>query len=362
MTEVAAESTAVSRTGSTTLVKTVTETYDYVFNGGRLSQVKKTTSTTTSSGTTNATDTLNFTYDANGTPMAVKYNNTNYYYVTNLQGDVTAILNASGTAVASYTYDAWGNILTTGGSMASTLGTLNPLRYRGYVYDTETGLYYLQSRYYNPVMGRFINIDLYITTGQGFLGNNTFLYCGNNAVNFSDPDGYRYVCNTFHGGGTKKRNIFEKILDSITTPTLQGGTFSVGVSAGSSWGGAGGGWSGCVSVDTAYNYALQETTSLSASTGGGASGGLAFTCTNAKDVQDLSGESNCRGVTLCGIAGISIDLISFVPASNPDTINWGICVTLLVGADFDGHRAVSNTESTRSWNPFKELKRLLQGG
>lgn len=189
MTEVAAESTAVSRTGSTTLVKTVTETYDYVYNGDRLSQVKKTTSTTTSSGTTSATDTLNFTYDANGTPMSVKYNGTMYYFVTNLQGDVTAILNTSGTAVASYTYDAWGNILTTGGSMASTLGTLNPLRYRGYVYDTETGLYYLQSRYYNPIRGRFINEDAFASTGQGLLGNNMFAYCNCNPVNNADMDG-----------------------------------------------------------------------------------------------------------------------------------------------------------------------------
>ena len=189
--EAAAESTAVSRTGSTTLVKTVTETYDYVYNGDRLSQVKKTTSTTTSSGTTNATDTLNFTYDANGTPMAVKHNNTNYYYVTNLQGDVTAILNTSGTAVASYTYDAWGNILTTGGSMASTLGTLNPLRYRGYVYDTETGLYYLRSRYYNPVMGRFINSDDPANLGadEGLNSFNLFAYCTNNPVNRFDENG-----------------------------------------------------------------------------------------------------------------------------------------------------------------------------
>ena len=185
MTEVAAESTAVSRTGSTTLVKTVTETYDYVYNGDRLSQVKKTTSTTTSSGTTNATDTLNFTYDANGTPMAVKYNNTNYYYVTNLQGDVTAILNTSGTAVASYTYDAWGNILTTTGSMASTLGTVNPLRYRDYVYDQETGFYYVSSRYYDPEIGRWINADttdILTATPMGLTDKNLFAYCDNNPV------------------------------------------------------------------------------------------------------------------------------------------------------------------------------------
>ena len=94
-----------------------------------------------------------------------------------------------GTVSAGYTYDAWGNPLSTTGSMATTLGTQNPLRYRGYVYDTETGLYYLQSRYYNPGWGRFINADGYASTGQGIIGNNMFAYCGNNPVKHLDPQG-----------------------------------------------------------------------------------------------------------------------------------------------------------------------------
>ena len=134
-------------------------------------------------------NTLYFAYDASGTPMSVTYNGTNYYYATNIQGDVTAILNTSGTAVVQYTYDAWGKILATTGSMASTLGAHNPLCYRGYVYDTETTLYYLQSRYYDPEMGRFINGDAYATTGQGVLGNNMFAYCRNNPVCYDDPTG-----------------------------------------------------------------------------------------------------------------------------------------------------------------------------
>ena len=75
------------------------------------------------------------------------------------------------------------------GSMATTLGTLNPLTYRGYVYDHETGLYYLQSRYYNPEWGRFINSDVFAATGQGLIGNNMFVYCGNNPVSRSDDGG-----------------------------------------------------------------------------------------------------------------------------------------------------------------------------
>ena len=119
---------------------------------------------------------LRIGYDTSG-PLFVKYNGTTYIYATNLQGDVIAILTTSGTPVVEYTYDAWGNILTTTGSMASTLGVHNPLRYRGYVYDTELGLYYLQSRYYDPEMGRFLNADALVATGQGLLGNNMFAYC-----------------------------------------------------------------------------------------------------------------------------------------------------------------------------------------
>lgn len=85
---------------------------------------------------------LHFTYDSTG-PLSVNCNGTEYFYVKNAQGDVTGLVNASGTRVVTYTYDAWGNLLTTTGSLAATLGAQNPLRYRGYVYDTETGLYYI---------------------------------------------------------------------------------------------------------------------------------------------------------------------------------------------------------------------------
>ena len=84
-------------------------------------------------------DTLTFIYGSNGHPMAVKYNYYYYYYVTNTFGDVLAILDDEGAEVVTYTYDAWGNILSTSGSMASTLGAQNPLRYRSYVYDQEQG-------------------------------------------------------------------------------------------------------------------------------------------------------------------------------------------------------------------------------
>jgi len=132
---------------------------------------------------------MDFFYDASGYPFAVKYNGDLCYYITNLQGDVMSIVDAQGEVVAEYEYDPYGNILTATGPLAD----VNPLRYRGYVFDTESGLYYLQSRYYDPEMGRFINADALVSTGQGILGNNMFAYCGNNAINCIDSCGHDAV-------------------------------------------------------------------------------------------------------------------------------------------------------------------------
>ena len=110
---------------------------------------------------TSGADELHFFYDAQNRPAVVVYNNVPYAYVKNLQGDVIAILDAAGNVVVSYVYDAWGAPIGKSGSMAETLGKVQPFRYRGYVYDEETGLYYLRSRYYNPEVSRFLNADNY---------------------------------------------------------------------------------------------------------------------------------------------------------------------------------------------------------
>ena len=130
--------------------------------------------------------TIDFVYDENNQPLAMKYNNTLYYYVLNAQGDVVRIVNSSRSTVASYTYDPWGKIISSSG----TLADINPLRYRGYYYDSETGFYYLQSRYYDPEIGRFINADSYASTdATGLLSTNMFAYCENNPVMRVDPTG-----------------------------------------------------------------------------------------------------------------------------------------------------------------------------
>ena len=128
---------------------------------------------------------LDFFYDYDGQPFAMwKYKNSSltdydtYHYVLNAQGDVVQINYQGGTVYATYTYDAWGRVLSATGDLAN----INPLRYRGYYYDTETGWYYLQSRYYDPIVKRFLNADVFASTGQGFLGYNMFAYCINNPV------------------------------------------------------------------------------------------------------------------------------------------------------------------------------------
>ena len=103
---------------------------------------------------------------------------------------MVSILNAAGTEVVHYTYDAWGAPLSTTGTMASSIGWFNPLRYRGYVYDRETDLYYLQSRYYDPQLGRFISADDPAFLGTGNLTSfNLFAYCNNNPCNKADSNG-----------------------------------------------------------------------------------------------------------------------------------------------------------------------------
>ena len=131
---------------------------------------------------------MDFIYDNTGKPYALKYDGTLYYYVLNLQGDVISIVTHWGESYGSYTYDAWGNVISQSGSIAS----INPIRYRGYYYDSETGLYYLGSRYYDPAVKRFINADgatLAVTNSGGLTDKNYFAYCDNNPTNRSDDGG-----------------------------------------------------------------------------------------------------------------------------------------------------------------------------
>ena len=117
--------------------------------------------------------------------------------------------------------------MSTTGTLAETLGVHNPLRYRGYVYDTETTLYYLQSRYYDPSIGRFINADAFASTGQGILGNNMFAYCNNNPVMFADESGYIFFPCAFQAGERSGRYPYIIDQDNESVGSKQFGLANV---------------------------------------------------------------------------------------------------------------------------------------
>lgn len=147
---------------------------------------------------TQGSNDLHFFYDAQNKPAMVRFNGTDYFYIYNLQGDVVAMIDANGTQVVEYHYDAWGAPVAKTGSMAATLGTVNPFRYRGYVYDEETGLYYLRSRYYNPVWKRCINSDSNLNSGYIVFSSNQFCYCLNNPIAGVDINGYNVSFGYYH--------------------------------------------------------------------------------------------------------------------------------------------------------------------
>ncbi len=142
-----------------------------------------------------------FMYDESGSPVGfrrqVGTTSTPYYYVKNIQGDIVAIARGGdGAILARYAYDAWGNILSITDNAGhdisnkpNEIANINPLRYRGYYYDSETGLYYLKSRFYDPATGRFVNADGCNSTGQGLLSSNMYIYCYNNPIIYKDSNG-----------------------------------------------------------------------------------------------------------------------------------------------------------------------------
>lgn len=166
---------------------------------------------------------LDIVYDESGQPFSIRYKSSPtatgalYYYVLNAQGDVVGLLNSSGELVVEYKYDPWGKLLETIIGVDETdskyaaynnMGLRNPLRYRGYIYDRETGFYYLQSRYYDPAICRFINADAYITTNTlGLLNTNMYTYCEDNPIsNFDFSGNYSFLCRELDREKTAKNN------------------------------------------------------------------------------------------------------------------------------------------------------------
>ena len=172
--------------------------------------------------------TLRYLFDENNSPVGfgIQYSGgttwTNYYFAKNLQGDVIALYlwngTSTGTLVATYKYDLWGKPIgiynasgATISQTAANVAAYNPFRYRGYRYDADTGFYYLQSRYYDPAICRFINADRYTDTGEKLVGYNMFVYCNNNSIVYTDFSGERAMGPSFYlvnDGGTPRINPF----------------------------------------------------------------------------------------------------------------------------------------------------------
>ena len=153
-------------------------TTEYYWNGSQLL------------GQKTGNSSLYFLYDERGLLVGFNDGTKTYLYTRNLQGDIIAITDtATETVVATYTYDSWGNILTATGTMAE----VNPFRYRGYYYDSETGLYYLQSRYYDVEVGRFLNADGVLGANGDMHTYNLYAYCGNNPIMRLDSSGYFFA-------------------------------------------------------------------------------------------------------------------------------------------------------------------------
>ena len=324
-------------------------THHYVYSGGKLVEE------------TFGNIEMQFIYDAQGYPMMVCLTRGSeqplyYHYVVNLQGDVIRILKPNGAVCVTYQYDAWGNITRTGGPDTG-LAQWNPLRYRGYIYDTETGLYYLQSRYYNPKVGRFINADGVISGIGGKLnGNNAFAYCFNNPVNMADTSG-----NWPKWMKTAAKWVIEKAVEPTVSFVKEklsqvDITYSNGLNLSSS-NGIAFNVQGGLSVDTKGNVALQGSVGAGFATGSaGASLTSYQSVSNAPEIDNLN-NFGCQvggsGGFLAGPVPVSVGGdISFIPDPKKNTTYLGYTENKGIGTPGgEFHVELSNT-GTWGWTKF----------
>ena len=271
---------------------------------------------------------MDFVYDATGRPLALyyrvklpnsnEYSGDSYYYETNQQGDVTGLYkitydaatnSLSATRVASYEYDAWGNVTYSTGEMAD----INPLRYRGYYQDWESGYYYLQSRYYDPVIGRFVNADLpeYAALSVSSLAStNLFAYCNNNPTNHKDVNG-EWTVGLF---GTGNATV------------ILGVSISIGVVIDDKGG---------MEIQWSYSEPWQEDARTVGAFSVGA--GFALQITDADSVSDLHGSATAYGASGGAGPSVGVDVISFSKPNDPNGKINGIQISGGGGAGFDVH-------------------------
>ena len=265
-------------------------------------------------------DRLDFLYDDTESLLGFLYDGESYYYVKNLQGDIIGILDSNGSQVVEYAYDAWGKAELVSGTMSSTLGHLNPFRYRGYYYDEESGLYYLNSRYYDPETCRVINADGLIYAKEA-LPTNLYKYCDNNPINNIDLDGY----------WTFGFNANINALFGI------GISYSIGVY----WDGYG-------------NLVVQTSNSDFTDDSGGfglfsIGAGIATQATVVDTVYDLEGTGLSIGGSIGAPAYLGVDVLFLGDnaniGSNPNAYPQGLECNVGIGAGIDGHAFRTQTHT-----------------
>ena len=166
-----------------------THTYSYDASGRRISKDNVTFTYDVNGRLIEQSDGISFIYDHESL-IGFKYNGSSYYYRRDILGNIMEIIDSTGDSVVKYTYNAWGRCRSTGNS---TIASINPYRYRGYYYDTESGLYFLQTRYYDPYTGRFLSMDdVEYIDPETIGGVNLYAYCNNNPVMYTDETGHSW--------------------------------------------------------------------------------------------------------------------------------------------------------------------------
>ena len=171
------------RTSKEVTINGITTNVEYVLNGTNIIEETRTTGS--------VIETLQYHYDSNNSIIGFTYNGEKYLYLKNIQNDIIGIIDENNNLVVEYNYDGYGNIISMVDNTTNKIGEKNPYRYRSYYYDTETSWYYLNSRYYNPNIGRFITMDEieYLGATSTILSYNLFTYCEGNPISLKDPNG-----------------------------------------------------------------------------------------------------------------------------------------------------------------------------